>query len=127
MKKSRVIPILLVVLVVVTYGWWILASGEWFYTHRANAPNRAALLKIRNEIRIGDGYEKALNTYWQNASEDLRLYSGSPEIWSISMPSELGASEWVLHLDFKEGKVSGIKVRTSDGPHPPDAPEDLSG
>jgi hypothetical protein len=45
-----------------------------------NASNRAALLKIREEIRVGDGYEKTLKTHWQYASPDLRLYSGSPQV-----------------------------------------------
>ena len=127
MKRRRFIVGLIVALVGTFYGWWILASGEWFYTHWGNASNRAALLKIREEIRVGAGYEKALTIYWQHASPDLRLYSGSAKMWSISMPSEFGASDWVLYLDFSDGKVSAIRVRTSDGPRPGDGPNDLSG
>ena len=127
MNRRKFIVGLIVVLVGTFYGWWILASGEWFYTHGGNASNRAALLKIREQLSVGDGYEKTLKTYWQYASPDLRLYSGSPQMWSISMPSEFGASDWVLYLDFSDGKVSAIRVRTSDGPRPSAAPNDLGG
>jgi hypothetical protein len=125
MKKQKFIITFVAALLGAYYAWWIFASGDWFYTHPGNASNRAAILTIREELRIGDGYQKALRTYWRFASKDLRLDSGSPQTWSVSMPSEFGAREWVLYLDFSDGKVSGIRVRTSDGPRPSLAPEDV--
>ncbi|MEK6283788.1 MAG: hypothetical protein AABN95_25815 [Acidobacteriota bacterium] len=127
MKQRNLILVLIFALIATIYGWWIFASGEWFYTHGLNASNRAALLKIREKISVGDGYEQVLKIYWQDASPDLRLNSGSPKVWSISMPWEVGAGDWVLYLDFSDDKVSAIKVRTSDGPRPGKAPDDLGG
>lgn len=127
MKKQKFIISLISALVLAFYAWWIFVSGDWFYTHGRNAPNRAAILKMREELRVGDGYEKALRIYWQHAPKDLRLDSGSPETWTVSMPFEIGASDWVLYLDFSDSKISAIRVRTSDGPRPSAAPEDVGG
>lgn len=107
------------------YAWLIFGSGDWFHTHGGNASNRAAIFRIREELRVGDDYEKVLRIYWQYAADELRLYSGCPQTWTVSMPPELGASQWVLFLDFSDGKVSAIKVRTSEGPPPSDGPEDV--
>ena len=125
MKKQKFIITGAAALLVAYYALWIFGSGDWFYTHARNASNRAAILKMRDDLRVGDSYDKALRIYWQYAPKDLTLYSGSPQTWSVSMPSEFSEREWVMYLDFSEGKLSGIRVRTSDGPPPSDAPEDV--
>ena len=125
MKQRSVIGFILVV-VLAYYPWLIFASGDWFRTHHQNACNRAALLKIREDLRLGDGYEMVLRRYWQHASDDLTLYSGNPRGWSVSMPLEFGATDWALLLEFTNGKLSAIKIRTADGPYPPDAPADIT-
>jgi len=127
MKPQKLILSVIAAFVVAYYGWWILASGDWFYTHSRNAPNRAAILKIRDGIRVGDDYEGVLRIYWQHATTDLRIDSGSSKLWAVSMPFEMGATNWVLYLDFRDEKVSAIRVRTSDGPRPSAGPDDISG
>ena len=114
-------------LFVAYYSWLIFGSGDWFFPHSKNAPNRVALLKIREGIHLGDGYESVLRSYWQHAPCDLRLSAGSSQAWSVSMPYEFGARDWVLIIQFTEGKVSAVRVRTSDGPPPNGAPADLGG
>ena len=127
MKRKNLISGLIVTIVLLSfYTWLFFASGDFFYTHGQNAANRTAVLKIREKLRVGDGYETALRIYWEHASDDLRLYSGSPDTWSISMPHEVGAREWVLYVDFSNSKVTTLRVRTSDGPPATDAPEDVS-
>ena len=114
-------------LLIAYFSWLSFFSGDFFFPHSKNHPNRVAMLKIREDIHLGAGYENVLKSYWQHASRDLRLYSGSPETWTVSMPHELGARNWVLFIEFAEGKVSGMKVRTSDGPHAHGAPPDVGG
>ncbi len=126
MKNHKLLIILIVILLSGYYSWLLFGSGDWFYTRGRNASNRAAILKIREAIHLGDGYEEVLNGYWQHAATDLRLYSGSRQNWSVSMPPEVGARQWVLYIDFVDGKVSAVKVRTADGPPANDAPEDVS-
>jgi hypothetical protein len=125
--KQKLILGLIGLLLVAYFSWLIFGSGDWFFPHSKNAPNRVAMLKIRERINLGDGYESVLRSYWQHASSDLMLYAGSPQTWTVSMPNEFGARNWVLFIEFAEGKVSAVKVRTSDGPPPNGAPADVGG
>ncbi|MCM3872563.1 MAG: hypothetical protein ND895_17915 [Pyrinomonadaceae bacterium] len=85
------------------------------------------MLKIREEIHLGYSYESALRSYWLHAPKDLRLDAGSSKTWTVSMPGEFAARDWVLWVEFADGKVSAVRVRTSDGPPPTDAPADVGG
>jgi hypothetical protein len=126
MKQKKILG-LAGLLLVAYYSWLIFGSGDWFFTHSKNAPNRVAMLKIREGIQLGDGYESVLKNYWQHAPTDLSLFAGSSETWTVSTPLELGARNWVLFIQFAEGKVSAVKVRRSDGPPPYDGPADVGG
>ena len=114
-------------LILAYYSWLLFGSGDWFFTHSKNAPNRVALIGIREEIKLGNGYEAVLKSYWWKKSKDLTLYAGCPQIWTVSMPHELGASNWVLYIEFSDERVSAVRVRTSDGPTPSGAPVDVGG
>jgi hypothetical protein len=124
MKKQKLTLSLVAFLLLAYYSWLVFGSGDWFFTHAKNTSNRAALLKIREDIHIGDDYESALRSYWQHSSKDLRLDAGSSQTWTVSMPLELGATDWVLYVEFSDSKVSAVKVRTTNGPRPRDAPSD---
>lgn len=126
MKQQKLIFISAGLLLVAYYSWLLFGSGDWFFTHSKNTPNRAALLKMREEIQIGDGYEAVLKSFWQHTTRDLRLDAGGPQTWTVSMPYELAARNWVMYVEFSNGKVSALKVRTSDGPRPHDAPADVT-
>jgi hypothetical protein len=127
MKNRKLIFSLVGFLVLAYYSWLIFGSGDWFFPHSKNASNRAAMIKIRDEIHLGDGYENVLRSYWLYAPKDLRLDTGSPKTWTVSMPHEFSAGDWVLWVEFADGKVSAVRVRTSDGPAPSDAPADVKG
>lgn len=125
MTRKKFIVSFVILLIFGYYFWLLFLSGDFFYTHGRNAQNRVALLKIREEIHLGAGYETVLKVYWRNASSDLRLSAGRPDGWSISMPSEIFTTDWGLRIDFSDGKVSAMSIRNADGLHPPDAPEDI--
>ena len=125
--KQKLILVFAGLLMVAYFAWLIFGSGDWFFPHSKNAPNRVAILKIREEVHLGDGYESVLRSYWQYATRDLTLYAGSPQTWTVSMPTEFGARNWVLFIEFVEGKVSGLKVRVSDGLPPNGGPADVGG
>ncbi len=127
MKRSNLIAGAFAALVAGYFIWWVFLTPDFVTWHRFNAENRTSLLKVRESIRLGDGYEDVLRAYWQHASSELRLVPVSPKTWSVSMPHEILAMDWVMYIDFSNGKVSAIKVRTSDGPPPPGAPADISG
>lgn len=52
MKQKHVLG-LAGLLLVAYFFWLIFASGLWFFTHAKNAPNRVAMLKIRELINLG--------------------------------------------------------------------------
>lgn len=107
--------------------WLIIMFGENFTLHSTNESNRKALLEIRNNIQLGDGYEKTLQHFWTGNSKHSRLSISvySAEEWMISMPSELFTTDWRMYIKFENSRVIGYKVRTSDGVKMPDMPEDI--
>jgi hypothetical protein len=107
--------------------WLFLMFGEFFTLHSSNEPDRIKLLAIRNDIQLGDNYEKVLQNFWSKKTKDSRLSISvySPEEWMISMESEFNATDWRMYIKFKDGKVVSYKIRTSDGPKTKDMPEDI--
>ena len=122
-RRTRVAGtiILIVVLVAwVRYFWF----SEVFRLHRDNEANRAALLRVHSAVQPGASPDDVLRAYWQHRTDDLRLHADNPTRWVIRMPLEFGASDWLLWLEFKNGKVVALRMRTSDGPAPAEAPPD---
>ncbi|MEK7706740.1 MAG: hypothetical protein AAB380_01935, partial [Verrucomicrobiota bacterium] len=113
-KRSHVILSLVVTLAAAYYGWWLFLSGDNFYTSKRNEPNRAALLQLYEAIEIGESYTEVLSAYWQYRRDELRLFAERSTEWIIKMPFELGATDWTLFVEFQDGRVSAVRVRTSD-------------
>jgi hypothetical protein len=114
----------IVLVVAAYYGWWVFLSGDVFFRHSANAGNRDAVLRVHSALPIGADYGAVLKHYWSHRTQNLRLYVDTADLWVISMPSEFGASDWTLIVRFRDGKVTAVRVRTSDGPRPTDGPPD---
>lgn len=76
-------------------------------------------------IVIGDDYEKVLKSLWSLPHRELTLSTGEPGCSFVSMPSEIFASDWRLYVGFEKDRVDSVVVRSSDGPKPKDAPEDV--
>lgn len=102
-------------------GFWLT---EVFHNHKSNEPNRAALLQVRDAIAVGASHADVLAAYWQHRTEALKLVADGPAEWIITMPLEFGASDWTLRIEFRDGRVTAVRVRTSDGPPPEDGPRD---
>jgi hypothetical protein len=94
-----------------------------FNTHARNEMNRQALLRIRDELRIGVSRVDVLRAYSQFRTDELSLVKG-PDSWRVEMPTEFGATDWSLIIEYRENGVSAVRVRTSDGPPPIDGPDD---
>ena len=84
--KQKLILVFAGLLMVAYFAWLIFGSGDWFFPHSKNAPNRVAILKIREEVHLGDGYESVLRSYWQHAPSDLLLCGESPNLDSLYAP-----------------------------------------
>ena len=126
-NKFFLIIAIVIALIALWYFWLFLFSGDFFISHYKNSKNREALLKVQERIKVGDEYKKVLQIYWENDTEqtDLSLNAESQKSWAISMKPEILSTDWRIYIKFQDGKVTGYKIRTSDGPHPKDAPEDV--
>jgi hypothetical protein len=122
-QRSHVIVsiILVVVGVVWVKSFWLT---DVFRTHKSNEPHRTALLQIRDAVSMGASHTDVLGAYWQHRTDSLRLFANGPAGWVITMPMELGASDWKLFVEFQDGRVTAVRVRTTDGPPPKDGPKD---
>ena len=124
--KSFYLGLAALTLIGLYYSWLILVSGDFFALHSQNASDRQALLEIREKIKIGNSYEQVLQDYWSNSHHTrLNISTGSPDGWAISMHPEVFSNDWRMYINFRNGKVIGYRIRTSDGPHPGDVPEDI--
>ena len=97
---------------------------EMLQTHKSNEPHRMAMLQIRDAVAVGASHSDVLAAYWQHRTRALQLDAEKPVGWAVSMPLEFGAGDWVLLIEFQAGQVKAVRVRTSDGPRPKDAPKD---
>ena len=122
-KRSHILAaiIILVVGVVWVKGFWFT---EVFRTHKSNAPHRIALLQIQDTVALGASHADVLAAYWQHRTDSLRLFADRPAAWVITMPLEFGASDWKLLIEFQDGRVTAVRVRTAEGPPPKDGPKD---
>ena len=122
-KRSHVIAaiIILVVGIVWVKGFWFT---EVFRTHKSNEPHRTALLQIQDAVALGASHADVLAAYWKHRTDSLRLFADRPTGWVITMPLEFGASDWKLLIEFQDGRVTAVRVRTADGPPPKDGPKD---
>lgn len=107
--------------------WAFLMFTELLTLHSSNEPDREKLLGIRNDIQLGDSYEKILQNFWSKKTKDSRLsiFVYSPEEWMISMRSEFNQTDWRMYIKFENSKVVGYKIRASDGPKTQDMPNDI--
>ena len=105
----------------------VLAGGflftEVFQTHASNESNRIALLKIRDTVSVGSSHAEVLDSYWRHRTDYLKLHVERPTDWIITMPLEFGAGNWKLLIEFHDGRVSAVRIRTADGP-PVHGPKD---
>ncbi|MBI3853448.1 MAG: hypothetical protein HY298_24640 [Verrucomicrobia bacterium] len=113
-KRSNVIIAAVVILLGALWirGFWFT---EVFHSSKRKEPNRAALIQIRAAVNVGASHADVLAAYWSNRADELKLFADRPTDWIIQMPLEFGASDWKLYIDFKDGRVNAVKVRTSDG------------
>lgn len=122
-KRSHVTAAIFILVIGVVWvkGFWFT---EVFRTHKSNELHRTALLQIRDAVSVGASHADVLAAYWKHRTDELRLHAESPTGWGIRMPLELGASDWNLFIEFQNGRVTAVRVRTSDGPPPKDGPKD---
>ena len=123
-RLSHILIASAVVLIGLYYYNFIFRVGDVFLPHSKNAPNREALIRLRDSIQLDDDYSAALSAYWQQRTDSLKLHVDSRDHWYVSTPVEFADTKWGLRIEFRAGRVSALRVRTADGPPPKDGPPD---
>ena len=126
LKPSQAITMVIAILVASHLCWWIFLSGDLLYTHERNAPNRAMLAQLHANIALGASYSDVLRAYWQLRTIDLQLRVYDPAKWIITTPLEPLEDNWEMAIEFHDGRVTAVRVRTPDELVPKGAPEDKS-
>lgn len=122
-KRSHVIIVAMALAIGIVWLRWFWLT-DVFRTHQSNQPQRAAILQIRDAVALDSTYSEVLAAYWEHRTDSLRLFADCATNWVITVPFEFGASDWNLRIEFQGGKVSAVRVRTSDGPPPKNGPPD---
>ena len=109
----------------------IITAIIYFTVFDAKLRNRAshiALAAIMQDLTPGDSQTRVREVYAARRIDRLMLLESSPESWSIGMPGEFGASDWILYLDFEAQKLIRLRMRNSNSTAlpPSDVPPDIS-
>jgi len=127
---SRVTFVFLVLFVLPTVGGggiaFLLIAVEGKMNAAKNMENKPRLAEIMRELSPGDTKDDVQRTFDRMQTATLKLHVISSACWNITMPFELGASDWILWIDFLDDKVTRLRIRLSDSARirPPGAPED---
>jgi hypothetical protein len=124
LKRPRFIVTAVVTLVTSYFFWWIFLSGDVFSTHEHNSPKRAALVQLRDAIDLGASYSEVLAAYWRLRTLHLTLGVEDPATWVVSTPLEFLVTNWEMFIEFRDGKVTAVRIRTAKGNPPKNGPAD---
>jgi hypothetical protein len=90
--------------------------------------NRTELIQLHDQVAVGVSAADAAQVLDRFRSSHLELHHAKPGApqWHISTPSEFGATNWTMDVQFSDGRISATRVRTDDGEHrrPSEAPAD---
>ena len=124
LRRHQIVEALLLLGLVVAFGWLFFFSGFLFRTHEQNAANRQAMLQIRAAIPIGADTSEVHRAFARFRTSDLHLIVDTSRL-RLEMPSEGSEQAWKLLVDLQDGRVQSLRVRTGDGVPPKDAPADI--
>lgn len=89
---------------------------------------RQEMRHLMSVVQLGDTKLQVRRAFESGNYKHLRLPGRSDStLWRVSTPFELGAGNWILHIEFKNSKVVALRLRIADSdtmrprdPAPPD-------
>lgn len=101
---------------------WI--TSEWSFSQKAKILSRKNIINMYNEINLGDSREHIENLLQSIIPANFKIYKRG-DSWVVKSPGELGASEWIVVINFDKDQVDSTRIRIADGNfHPKCAPID---
>lgn len=91
--------------------------------------SRAELVQFEKQLQLGETKDEVRQRYSAARLSRLKLresVGGNHNEWVVETPLQFGAGNWLLWLEFKEGRLSAVRVREEDNTlvKPRDAPPD---
>jgi len=115
LRRLSVFGVLLAVIVVAAATWFV--RWQWDTSH----DQVRAFLSRLNATTTQDDVRRIVSEY-----NLLAITERQQEPWSVIGTVWFSANDWVAWLDFKNGKLARVRVRTYDsmGDRPRDGPPD---
>ena len=87
---------------------------------------RAQVLALYGELHVGSTRTDLQRLMQSGRYPDLTLDARDTQKWFAEAPYEFGAGNWVLVIEFDNGRVTALRIRTADSYEkpPPKAPPD---
>jgi hypothetical protein len=122
--------VVLAILLIALVGLYYLRpfAGRFLDNLSPSQP-KVELLAFWDELDWGEGLENVEEILQSGKYSQLRPQQYGPRgagVWTIGTPSEWGAKNWVLCLQFDEGALVAKRIRIQDTAriHPRGAPDD---
>lgn len=82
-----------------------------------NRASKRHLAEVMAQLAPGMPQERVQAAVAAVGDPRLKLRRLSSDQWSVGMPLEFGATDWILWVDLREGRVVRLRMRSSDGIH----------
>ena len=94
---------------------------------RARAEAKRQLLEFRTNVASAKDRVEVERRFYSLRASKLTLAKWRAETWIVQTPSEFGATNWDLYIDFRDEEPVSLRVRSADNVdyHPQEAPPDL--
>jgi hypothetical protein len=94
---------------------------------RARAEAKRQLLEFRTNVASAKYRVEVERRFHELNASKLTLVKWRAETWIVHTPSEFGATNWELYIDFRHEEPVSLRVRSADSVdhRPQEAPPDL--
>ncbi len=106
MKKTRLLSLFL-----------CCAAGLaalWYWEHASGRMAENEIIALFNQIELGMSQQQLYKLAAEGAYQKLKLQQVSEDLLSVQTPLRWGAVNWVMWVDFHEGRVRGVRIRLQD-------------
>lgn len=120
-RKLRWVVVALCVVAILAIGFEML-----FGTRLRNRATKPHLAQVMAQLSVGMPQDRVEAAVAAVGDPRLRVRKGAADQWTVEMPPEFGAKDWILWVDLRESRVARLRMRVSDSidRHPEGAPAD---
>jgi hypothetical protein len=107
----------------------VLVAMVWpeIEAFRVQPAARRELLAFTSELALDMPHSEVVGKIGQRGRVHLTVDDLRPDLVLVRTPYTFGAGNWLAWLDFTRGRLSSVRIRTTDGEHikPAGSPPDV--